>query len=323
MSKEEEKKENGQSAKTGHKNKSTKEDEPIVKAKPVCGIVMPISEIDGCSSEHWVEVREIFYSCIEDAGFEGRLVSHSDISGVIQKRIVQNLYNDDIVICDVSCNNPNVMFELGMRLAFDKPTIIIKDDETDFLFDTGVVEHIDYPRGLRFSRINSFKEELTRKLVATHKAGADAHSYLQSFGEFKIAKIESQNLSESDFIVKSLSEIKGELIDVRRDMELNRINKSVSNDLRHFSETFSNSVSSKDSNSNLRRKKIINGSVYEEKLYAIRSVIDEIGRVNSPVSLQTFEKIRRILKSKYGDSMNFGDSGDLLQMIHFVLDNNK
>jgi hypothetical protein len=34
------------------------------------------------------------------------------------------------------------MFELGMRLAFDKPTVIIKDDKTDYMFDTGIIEHV-------------------------------------------------------------------------------------------------------------------------------------------------------------------------------------
>lgn len=40
------------------------------------------------------------------------------------------------------------MFELGMRLTFDKPTIIIKDNTTDFIFDTGPIEHLQYPKDL-------------------------------------------------------------------------------------------------------------------------------------------------------------------------------
>ena len=58
---------------------------------------------------------------------------------MIHKTIVQNLYLNPIVVCDVSGKNANVMFELGLRLAFDKPTIIIKDDKTDYSFDTSVV----------------------------------------------------------------------------------------------------------------------------------------------------------------------------------------
>lgn len=79
-------------------------------------------------------------------------MSDADDVGVIQKRIVQGVYGADLIVCDVSCKNSNVMFELGMRLAFDKPTVIIKDDKTDYTFDTGVIEHITYPRDLRFQR---------------------------------------------------------------------------------------------------------------------------------------------------------------------------
>lgn len=86
-------------------------------------------------------------------------MSDSDEIGIIQKRIIQNVYNSEIVICDVSKKNPDVMFELGMRLAFDKATVIIKDDKTDYSFDTGVIEHLGYPRGLRFYKIISVQRK--------------------------------------------------------------------------------------------------------------------------------------------------------------------
>lgn len=110
------------------KNDSEKTDESGVKL--TCGIVMPISKIDNCSTEHWVDVLLILKDVINDAGFQPNMVSDADDSGIIQKRIIQNLYSNEIVICDVSAKNPNVMFELGIRLAFDKPTIIVKDDCT-------------------------------------------------------------------------------------------------------------------------------------------------------------------------------------------------
>ncbi len=55
-----------------------------------------------------------------------------------------------IVVCDISARNANVMFELGMRLAFDKPTVIIKDERTPYSFDISSIEHLDYPSDLRY-----------------------------------------------------------------------------------------------------------------------------------------------------------------------------
>ena len=101
---------------------------------PKCGIVMPISPIDGLTAEHWAEVLSILKDAIKNTGFEPNLVSDADDSGIIQKRIIHNLYSNELVVCDVSAKNPNVMFELGMRLAFDKPTII---DSISYYFDRG------------------------------------------------------------------------------------------------------------------------------------------------------------------------------------------
>jgi len=138
-----------------------------------CGLVMPISAIDGCTAEHWAEVKAIIAQAVDaiaDPRFHVKIVSEADDVGVIQKRIVQSLYNADIIVCDVSGKNPNVMFELGMRLAFDKPTVIVKDDKTDYSFDTAPIEHVSYPRDLRFSKIVAFKELLAAKVLGTYQA---------------------------------------------------------------------------------------------------------------------------------------------------------
>ena len=177
----------------------------------ICGIVMPISTMDGCTDSHWAEVLNIISDAISDAGFSGNLVSNADDVGIIQKRIIQNLYDNPIVVCDVSCKNPNVMFELGLRLAFDKPTIIIKDDETSYSFDTSPIEHIEYPRDLRFTQIVDFKEKLTEKIIATYKKSTEDEHYttfLKHFGEFKVAKIDKKEVSGQEFILEELKSLR-------------------------------------------------------------------------------------------------------------------
>ncbi|WP_180982808.1 hypothetical protein [Chryseobacterium scophthalmum] len=174
-----------------------------------CGVIMPISQIDGCSESHWSDVMEIISTCVTEAGFEANIVSNADDVGVIHKRIVQNLYDNPIVICDVSCRNPNVMFELGMRLAFDKPTIIIKDDKTSYSFDTSSIEHIEYPRDLRFNKIQEFKIKLTEKIKSTYKKSSEDpnfSTFLKNFGEFKVAKINTKEVSQQELI---MDEIRG------------------------------------------------------------------------------------------------------------------
>ena len=212
---------------------SVKVDEKQVKKdneikKPTCGLVMPISAIDGCLETHWEEVKAILTDAVQSAGYEANLVSNADDVGVIQKRIVQNLYDNDIVVCDVSCKNANVMFELGLRLAFDKPTIIVVDDKTGFSFDTSPIEHIVYPRDLRYSKIVEFKKMLKEKIIGTMKVAKESSysPFLKHFGEFKVATIEHSEGTINEVVLQRLDEMQqeiGRLARPMRSMELKRI----------------------------------------------------------------------------------------------------
>jgi hypothetical protein len=201
------------------------------KKKLKIGLVMPIAPIDGLDSIHWVEVKKIISDALDEIElyeFETKIVSEGDSVGLIHKRIVQGLYTNDIVICDVSCKNPNVMLELGMRLAFDKPTVIIKDDKTNFTFDAGVIEHLEYPRDLRFTRIVDFKRVLATKVIATYEDSQSdpGHSpFLKSFGDFTSVKIEETEVSGTTEVLKILSELQSDVQNLKA-----MSNKSLKND---------------------------------------------------------------------------------------------
>lgn len=187
------------------------ESENLVQTE-ICGIIMPISDTDGYPNEHWQDVAEILYKSIEDAGFRGKIVSDSKISNIIHNEIVQNIYENPIVICDVSSKNPNVMFELGLRLAFDKPTIVIKDDETDYNFDTSPIRHLEYPKDLRYSKIQDFQKELTGALVATYESFKEGKykTFLQSFTTY-VPKVERQEVDLKDYMVNEFQLIRRDI----------------------------------------------------------------------------------------------------------------
>lgn len=195
-----------------------------VESRPRCGIVMPISGCDGCTEQHWSDVKAIISDAVDSVGFSPNLVSDADEVGIIQKRIIQNLYENPVVVCDVSGKNPNVMFELGMRLAFDKPTIIIKDDKTTYSFDTAPIEHLEYPRDLRFTRIVDFKRSLGEKVKATRDRAQSDPSYttfLKHFGTFSVAMLETREVSKEEFILEEIKELRR--LFERRDRDMQTI----------------------------------------------------------------------------------------------------
>lgn len=175
----------------------------------LCGIVMPIAAMGDYSESHWLDVQNVIKEAVTVAGYEARLVSESADATVIIKSIVQNIYNDDIVVCDVSGMNPNVMFELGMRLAFDKPVVIIKDDVTRFSFDISTIEHLVYPKSLRYQAIQQFKVKLAEKIKATLFASNNEgySSFLSNFGSFTIANLRETTLNAPEALEKILTKL--------------------------------------------------------------------------------------------------------------------
>lgn len=190
--------------------------EPIKQNSKIdCGLIMPIAPMPGYSSNQFKDVKSILVdtiNSIQEYNFNPRLVSDSKGEiNIIHKSIVNNIYDDPIVIVDISGKNGNVMLELGLRLAFDKPLIIIKDDKTDYMFDISMIEHLNYPSDLRHNEIESFKKILVKKLISTYKKSIEDDDYspfLKHFQQIKVKGIGEQNIEQSqtlDVILSKLS----------------------------------------------------------------------------------------------------------------------
>jgi len=204
-----------------------------------CGIVMPIASMDGYPESHWKDVKRIIESAIKEANFEARLVSDADDIGVIHKRIVQNLYDNPMIVCDISGRNPNVMFELGLRLAFDKPTIIIKDEVTPYSFDTSVIEHLSYPKDLRYHDIEVFKENLKDRIKKTYKAyendPENYSTFLKNYGDFKAPLITEETVSVDRYVLDTLKDLQVSVSRLSNSMSGSNRNQMMRNKSVHSS----------------------------------------------------------------------------------------
>lgn len=190
-----------------------------------CGIVMPIAAMDGYPETHWKDIKNILESAISEVDFEARMVNEADDIGVIHKRIVHNLYDNPMIVCDISGRNPNVMFELGLRLAFDKPTIIIKDEVTPYSFDTSSIEHLTYPKDLRYHKIEVFKEELKDRIDKTYKAyEKDPENYstfLKNYGDFKTPIINEKTLPLDEYMLDEIKELRSSVSQLSKNLNRN------------------------------------------------------------------------------------------------------
>ena len=188
----------------------------------ICGIIMPISGTDDYPEDHWKDVIKIIsetVNSITEYSFSVKPVWHEEYVNIIQKSIVNNIYQADIIICDVSSMNPNVLFELGLRLAFDKPVIIMIDNNTKLNFDTGIIEHLIYDSDMNYFSIKSLRFNLKTKILATLKEVYSNENYspfLSNFGTFHTSSLHSEDIDSADQLVDMLSNIQNELTFLRR-----------------------------------------------------------------------------------------------------------
>ena len=99
-------------------------------------VIMPFVERDAEHPQGFFE--EVLRSLITPAAKESQFTvktANRQGSDLIQSTIINDLIEADLVIADLTEHNPNVMFELGVRMAEDKPVVLIKAEGTGPLFD--------------------------------------------------------------------------------------------------------------------------------------------------------------------------------------------
>lgn len=88
--------------------------------------------------------------------------------GSINDRVIKSIYESDLVVANLTLLNPNVMFELGIRFSFGKPTIVIAEQGTNLPFDVidqNTIFYINDPTGAAElkEKIIKFEENIDYK----------------------------------------------------------------------------------------------------------------------------------------------------------------
>jgi len=109
------------------------------KAQYTCFVIMPIGE-KGTNeyNENMKVYNNIIKKAVLGSGYN-IYCYHAELindPGAIHNQIINSLENDDIVIADIRRNNPNVIWELGVRHAFMRRSIMVFSDPKEAFFDT-------------------------------------------------------------------------------------------------------------------------------------------------------------------------------------------
>ncbi|MFT8597690.1 hypothetical protein [Acetobacter orientalis] len=196
---------------TAKKNPPTDTETVVDQTKSkVCGIVMPIAPMsEDYSTAHWLRVRKILEKAITNAGFSPNVVWDNPDVAVIQSKILKNIYENEVIICDLSNLNSNVMLEAGLRLSTKKPTILVTDGEKKPPFDVAAIEYIPYPKNLEYNEINSFIENLSDRISVVSKAytAGNYKSFADSY-QFEVATPSTIKVPAENILIKEISDLK-------------------------------------------------------------------------------------------------------------------
>lgn len=175
-----------------------------------CFIIMPISDNPNYPTGHFKRVYEyIIRPACETAGFTPIRADEVAATNYIALDIVKRIIEADLAICDLSSQNPNVLYELGVRQAFNKPVVLIKDNNTKRIFDIQGFRDVEYDSNLRIDNVDIAKDMLSNAITSTYEnKEMEINSLITMLGIKPAEVTESTKLSvESELILQQLDSI--------------------------------------------------------------------------------------------------------------------
>jgi hypothetical protein len=143
--------------------------EPTKRSSVTAFVIMPfVEKSEDRPKGFFAEVlRSLITPAAIEAGFKVETANRQG-SDVIQSTIVNELLEADLVIADLTDHNPNVLFELGLRMAQEKPVALIKAAGTGRVFDVDNMLRVhEYQPHLWRSTVEIDLPDLVKHIRAT------------------------------------------------------------------------------------------------------------------------------------------------------------
>ncbi len=159
---------------------------------------MPISDTECYQSGHFGRVYDhIIKPACEIAGFKPIRSDDIMTTNYIALDVIKNIIECEMALCDLSSRNPNVLYELGIRQAFNLPVTLIKDQKTNRIFDIQGFRDIEYDETLRIDNVEETIESLAETLLNTFENTHEINSLVSLLG-IEPAKITGKKIISTD-----------------------------------------------------------------------------------------------------------------------------
>ncbi len=163
------------------------------KTKNICFVISPIGE---AGTDRYTKFKDVFEYVIKTAvkttGYDLQVLRADEIDrpGSFIKDILDNLYSSFVVIADLTEQNPNVFYELGVRHSLSSRTIMIAQNVDDIPSDLREYRTIVYENTAKGAA--EFAKRLRRYLKEIYvEPNRPDNPVLDRIGGIKDGKYES------------------------------------------------------------------------------------------------------------------------------------
>jgi hypothetical protein len=188
---------------------------------------MPITDCDGYPKGHFKHVfDDIINPACTKSGFNAIRADQVKQSNLIHLDILQRLLEAPMAVCDLSSRNPNVLFELALRQAFDKPVCLIQEVGTAPIFDITPFRYVEYRRERIYHEVLEDQKKIADSIKATfneHRAGKGINSIIKLLALSKPAALPEISAPDASseiqhLILLELSQLREEVRSARREV---------------------------------------------------------------------------------------------------------
>ena len=141
---------------------------PSTQFDKICFVITPIGDDDSEQRRHAnMVLKNVIEPVVSELGLIARRADQIDRSGIITQQIFEYIAKARLCIADLSFNNPNAFYELGVRHMCKLPTVqmIRKGDKIPFDVSQGRTIKIDMTDVYTvMDSVDSAKKELKQHL---------------------------------------------------------------------------------------------------------------------------------------------------------------
>lgn len=185
-------------------------EESNTKTQPKkCFVITPIGEASSETRREADGIVQLVRAVLKPKGFETEAAHNMANPGSITRQVIRRLFNDELVVANLTGLNPNVMYELAIRHCTHLPVVSVAREGTKLPFD------IQENRVVFFRNDLSGWEELRVGLTATIESVLDSGdtpdnpvTIAQEAGEvFRLASVSGDAASFQHYVLNALERI--------------------------------------------------------------------------------------------------------------------